>query len=102
MSTLHTVNKSPFATGALLSCIKHCKPGDAIMLFEDGVYGALSGSAVAEEVKAGLGDVSLYVLEGDVSARGIDAGKLLGEAKSVGYDGFVELVTGHDRTQSWL
>ena len=43
MSTLHTVNKSPFGNGTLLSCLNHCKPGDAVLLIEDGVYGALQG-----------------------------------------------------------
>ena len=102
MSTLHTVNKSPFSNGTLLSCLSHCKPGDAVLLFEDGVYGALAGSSVADAVTASLGEVTLYVLGGDVSARGIDAGKIVSEAKTVDYDGFVDLVTGHDRTQSWL
>lgn len=102
MSTLHTVNKSAFTNGALLSCLKHCKAGDAVLLIEDGVYGAIAGSALAGEVASGLSDVALYVLEGDVKARGIDASKILGEVKSVGYDGFVDLVAEHDRTQSWL
>lgn len=102
MSTLHTVNKSPFTNGALLSCLKHCKPGDAVILVEDGVYGALQGSSVSDAVSGSLGDVALYVLGGDASARGISAEKMLGEVKTVGYDGFVDLVTEHDRTQSWL
>ncbi len=44
MSTLHTVNKSPFATQALLSCLNHAKAGDAVLLIEDGVYGGLGGT----------------------------------------------------------
>ena len=102
MSTLHMVNKSPFTNGAFLSCLKHCKPGDAVLLIEDGVYAALAASAVAEEVKAAQGDVALYLLDGDAKARGIASGKTLGEVKPVGYDGFVDLVAEHDRTQSWL
>ena len=38
MSTLHTVNKSPFATQALLSCLNHAKAGDAILLERGGTY----------------------------------------------------------------
>ena len=102
MSTLHTVNKSPFTNGALLSCLKHCKAGDAVLLVEDGVYGAMVGTSVAEEVAAAAGNVSLYVLEGDAQARGVAGGKMMGEAKPVGYDGFVDLVAEHDRTQAWL
>lgn len=102
MSTLHTVNKSPFATGALASCLKHCKPGDAVLMLEDGVYGAIGGTDVAGQVKSAPDGVTLYVLDGDASARGIDTGKFLGEVQSVGYDGFVDLVAEHDRTQAWL
>ncbi len=48
---------------------QHCKPGDAVLLIEDGVYGALAGSSVAGAVADSLNDVTLYVLDGDVSAR---------------------------------
>lgn len=102
MSTLHTVNKSPFGNGALLSCLAHCKPGDAVLLVEDGVYGALDGAATSDAVRSALANVALYVLEGDATARGIDAAKMIGDIKTVGYDGFVDLVTEHARTQSWL
>ena len=102
MSTLHTVNKSPFTNGSLLSCLKHCKPGDAILLIEDGVYGALKGSTVADAVNENLRDVTIFLLGGDVRARGIKAEKILSEARTVEYDGYVDLVVEHDRTQSWL
>lgn len=102
MSTLHTVNKSPFTNGALSSCLGHCRPGDAVLLIEDGIYGAIAGSSLAQSMGANLEGVSLYVLEGDVSARGIDAGKLITGVTPVGYEGFVDLVAEHDRTQAWL
>lgn len=102
MSTLHTVNKSPFATQSLLSCINHCKDGDAILMIEDGVYGALDGSGMSDFVRQAAKKVSLYVIGADADARGLEASKLLSEVKSVGYDGFVDLVTEHDRTQAWL
>ncbi|WP_068111197.1 sulfurtransferase complex subunit TusB [Tropicimonas marinistellae] len=102
MSTLHTVNKSPFGDGALSSCIAHCKAGDGVLLIEDGVYGALAGSAISEAVVACSADVAFYRLEGDVAARGLPGAKLIRQVKPVGYDGFVDLVTEYDRTQSWL
>lgn len=102
MSTLHTVNKSPFADGALQSCIAHCKPGDGVLLIEDGVYGALAGSSITELVEARAADVAFYYLDGDAKARGLPAEKLLGGVKPVDYGGFVDLVADHDRTQSWL
>ena len=102
MSTLHTVNKSPFATQTLLSCLGHCQEGDAVLMIEDGVYGALAESGMSDLVKSRAGAVSLYVLSADASARGLAADRLLSEVKGVEYDGFVDLVTEHDRTQNWL
>ena len=102
MSTLHTVNKSPFSTQSLISCLGHCKDGDAVLMIEDGVYGGLSGTGLSETVRGLAGNVSLFVLSGDVEARGIDSAKLLSEVTAVDYAGFVDLVTQHDRTQSWL
>ena len=102
MSTLHTVNKSPFETQTLLSCLNHCKDGDAVLMIEDGIYGGLDGTGLSEIVKDSAARVTLYVLNEDVKARGIDPGRLLGEVTGVDYEGFVDLVTQHDRTQSWL
>lgn len=102
MSTLHTVNKSPFATQALLSCLNHCQDGDAVLMIEDGVYGGLPGTAVANEVKQKAGAVSIYVLTPDAEARGLGAERMAEGVSGVDYDGFVDLVTQHDRTQAWL
>ncbi len=102
MSTLHTVNKSPFATGALVSCLAHCKDGDGVLLIEDGVYGGLSGTSVADQVSQKAGSVTIYVLSPDADARGLASERLLEGVKGVDYDGFVDLVANHDRTQAWL
>lgn len=102
MSTLHTVNKSPFVNRTLESCLNHCKDGDAVLMIEDGVYGGLAGTAVSEIVAAKAGSVSIHVLTPDMEARGLSTDRLLDGITGVGYDGFVELVTKHDRTQSWL
>lgn len=102
MSTLHTVNKSPFATQALISCLNHARPGDAVLMIEDGVYGGLGGTGLTE-IMADFGKtVTLYVLSPDLAARGIDAGRLIGGIEGVDYSGFVDLVAKHDRTQAWL
>lgn len=102
MSTLHTVNKSPFATGSLLSCLAHCRDGDAVLMMEDGVYGALTDTGVASQVAEKVGGVSIYVLKSDTDARGLAEDRLIEGIESVDYDGFVDLVAGTDRTQSWL
>ncbi len=102
MSTLHTVNKSPFANQPLLSCLAHCTDGDAVLMIEDGVYGALANSNVSDRVQAKAATVSLYVLNPDADARGLPPEKRLGDVQAVDYDGFVDLAAGHDRTQAWL
>ncbi len=102
MSTLHTVNKSPFATQALISCLNHCKEGDTVLMFEDGVYGGLSGAGMSSMVENMGKKVALYVLSPDLAARGLDASRLIAGIKGTDYAGFVDLVAKHDRTQNWL
>lgn len=102
MSTLHTVNKSPFSTQTLISCLGHTQPGDAVLMIEDGVYGAIATSGVADVVRAHAKSVSIYVLGADATARGIAVERMIKDITSVEYDGFVDLVTQHDRTQNWL
>jgi tRNA 2-thiouridine synthesizing protein B len=102
MSTLHTVNKSPFASQSLQSCLNHAKDGDAILLIEDGVYGAAVGTQIADAVAHRSGTVAVYVLHGDMTARGIDAARLIAGIKSVDYSGFVTLAAESARTQAWL
>jgi len=102
MATLHTVNKSPFQNQTLLSCLGHTKPGDSVLLIEDGVYGAMAGTALSDAMSTMAADVTLYVLGGDLAARGIDAGRLAEGVKSVDYEGFVGLAADTDRTQNWL
>lgn len=102
MSTLHTVNKSPFGTGALQSALAHCKDGDAVLMIEDGVYGALSGTALTQIMEEKGKTVSLYALTPDVEARGLAKDKLQAGVQGVDYAGFVDLVAKYDRTQAWL
>jgi len=102
MSTLHTVNKSPFATQALISCLNHALPGDAVLLIEDGVYGGLGGTGLTEIVSELGRPVSLYVLTPDLDARGIAAERLMPGVTGVDYPGFVALVAENDRVQAWL
>jgi tRNA 2-thiouridine synthesizing protein B len=102
MSTLHTVNKSPFATQSLLSCLNHCKDGDAVLMIEDGVYGGLSGTGLTEIIAEKVKTVALFVLSPDLSARGIDDARVMSGVEGVDYAGFVDLVAKHDRTQAWL
>jgi tRNA 2-thiouridine synthesizing protein B len=98
---LHTVNKSPFERNALESCLGHVKKGSSILLYEDGIYGALTGTSFSKKLEAAMKNVSVYALESDVNTRGMQ-GKVLQGVKLVDYGGFVDLVAENDRVQAWL
>jgi tRNA 2-thiouridine synthesizing protein B len=98
---LHTVNKSPFTNNSLDSCLDCVGNGAAVLLIEDGVYGGLNGSKVADKVKAAMGKVTIYALSADVKARGV-ADKMIDGIKMVDYAGFVELAVENDKVHSWL
>lgn len=100
MSILHTVAKSPFQKSDLSSCLAHANSGDAVLLIEDGVYGAMAGTAVAEKVASA--DADIYVLGSDLAARGIAGEKVADGIKVIEYDGFVDLATKHKAVNSWL
>jgi tRNA 2-thiouridine synthesizing protein B len=102
MSTLHTVNQSPFAGNCLDSCLKFAGPGAAVLLIEDGVYAALSGTRVERQVRAALDRVKIYVLGPDLQARGLPAGRLIAGIAVVDYAGFVDLAAASRKVQAWL
>lgn len=101
MSILHTVNKSPFEKQSLSSCIAHASNGDAILMIEDAVYGAVSGTAAASQLEENK-NISIYALGPDLNARGLGEAKLAEGVSVVDYNGFVDLAIEHDKTQSWL
>ena len=102
MSTLHTVNKSPFDRNSLEACLRLAGKGNAVLLLEDGVYGAMQGSSAAGMVEKALADVSIYVLGADMKARGVDESKIIDGIKVVDYKGFVDLTVENDKVNAWL
>jgi tRNA 2-thiouridine synthesizing protein B len=101
MTILHTVNKSPFEKNSLASCLRLSKAGSAILFIEDGVYAAMPGNKVSDDVSAALADRKIYVLGPDMEARGV-AGKIIDGINVVDYNGFVDLVAENDTVQAWL
>ena len=101
-SMLHLINKSPFERTALESCLRLAQAGSSILLIEDGVYAALKNAAHADKIAGRLEDFSFYVLGPDVAARGLGDTPVIEGLTIVDYEGFVDLVAGHDVTQSWL
>ena len=60
---LHTVNKSPFLHKALESCLRSAKDGSAVLLIEDGVYGALKGTEYTPVVEGAMKTKKFYALD---------------------------------------
>ena len=102
MAMLHTVNKSPFERNSLKSCISMAKSGSSILLIEDGIFGALKGTAATDMVSGAMGGVTFYVLGPDLAARGMTEDQLIDGIKVVDYEGFVDLTAEHENVQAWL
>ena len=99
---LHLVNKSPFEKTTLQSCLRLAKKDSAVLLIEDGVYAALKGTAVSDEIASRVKEIAFYALGPDIAARGLSESPLIDGVQVVDYGGFVDLVAEHDATQSWL
>lgn len=98
---LHIVNKSPSQTRSLESCLRMAQPGSAVLLIEDGVYGATTGSSSEAAVRGAAAKVKFFALKPDMEARGVTARALDG-VTLVDYGGFVDLVAEHGTPNSWL
>lgn len=102
MAMLHIVNKSPFERVAFDSCVDHASEGDSILMIEDAAVGAVDGTAFSDKLKAAMADKSVYVLGGDLAARGMSEDRIIDGIQVVDYAGFVDLTAENEKTQSWL
>lgn len=101
MTTLHTVNKSPFTHSTLMSCIQVCGGNDGILLLEDGVFGGLKTAPCADELTQLIQKgVKIFALSTDVKARGLHE-KIREDIVVTDYSGFVQLSMEHRCVQSW-
>jgi tRNA 2-thiouridine synthesizing protein B len=98
---LHIVNKSPFQTNSLDSCLRMAKPGSALLLIEDAVVAATVGSATEARIRQACGTLKVYALQPDMDARGLTP-KAVDGVTLVDYGGFVDLTVEHTVTNSWL
>ena len=101
MSMLHTVNKSPFNSDGLSSCLRCALAGSSVLLIEDGVYAARRGTQYEALVQEALKDKKIYALQPDLEARGVQS-NLIDGIELVDYAGFVDLTTDHESVQAWL
>lgn len=96
---LYTINKSPLMFGNLNSALR-IAPADApILLYEDGVYAAVAGTASEDTIRQALEQHPVYALQADLEARGLTS--LVTGIQIIDYDGFVELIEEH-HVVPWL
>ena len=95
--SLHTWNKADWRHGVFDTCRAALADGDALLLFEDGVYVLLR-----EDCMAALAGTSATVLalDADLAARGISA-KIPAAVTVIDYTEFVRLSLQHDRVINW-
>lgn len=91
---LYMVNKSPVMTNNLTTCLQIAPEGEPILLYEDGVYGAMDGGRFSEQLQVALAHHPIYALDADLEARGIQ--RLVEGVQVIDYGGFVGLVEEHD------
>lgn len=96
---LNTINKSPFANNSFETSSRFFQPGDPILFIEDGVYAVQANNKFSNALRDILKNNPVYALGPDLNARGIS--EITAGVKSIGYDGFVELVEDH-QVNSWL
>ena len=99
---LHTVNKSPFEKNSLESCLRFARQGHSILLFEDGVYGALKGTRLEGLLTEASKSYNIYVLVPDLEARGMRSDNVIDGIKDTDYAGFVDLVAASKNVQAWV
>lgn len=103
MSTLHTVNKSPFERNSLDTCLTLAGENSTVLLIEDGVAGALQNTTAAPSISDAMSSgVKFAVLGEDLNARGLSTDRVINGISVVDYAGFVQLAADHDNVQSWL
>jgi len=95
---LHS-DKSPFLHGNLESCLRFAPAGVPILLYEDGVYAAASGTRLEALIREAAQHHVVYALEADLQARGIS--RLAEGVQVIDYRGFVDLVAEHN-VAPWL
>mgnify|MGYP006168780673 FL=1 len=94
---LHTVNK----TGDCLSrCLSMASQDDAVLLIEDGIYGAIDNSVNQHTWKSLPSGMSCYALVEDLEVRGI-SDKMLPQISPADWALFVSLTAEYDKVISW-
>ncbi len=96
---LHTINKSPFASNTLESCLRFVQKDDVILLLEDGVYAALARTSKSHMIETAVKTHAVYAIRADIKARAVET--LINGVQLADYNDFVRLLEVH-RSNAWL
>ncbi len=96
---LHTINKSPFETSTMETCLRFLQPGDPVLFIEDGVYAVQASNRFSPMIEALQKINPVFALQPDLSARGIDS--VADGVGTIDYEGFVGLVEEH-QVNTWF
>lgn len=94
---LYTLLQSPWQCD-LDSLLLLMQEGDDLLLLQDGVTAALTGSQMLTKLSAS--PAMLWVLEEDVAARGL-AEQISTKVARLDYNGFVALTAKHQQQVAW-
>lgn len=94
---LYTLLQSPWQCD-LDSLLLLLQEGDDLLLLQDGVSAALAGSQML--IKLSASPATLWVLEEDVGARGLDE-QISTNVARLDYTGFVEMTAKHPQQVAW-
>ncbi len=95
MPTLFVLSHAPHTDPLEGRRLDMARTGDAVVLIEDAVYaaGAVETPLSPHLNEAAARGISLYVLEPDLQARGMET-----DLPVVDYDGLVDLIAEYDRS----
>lgn len=97
---LHIINKTNFIESQNLSVLQVIKPEDALLFLADGVYLLHKTNPHVEILLSHIDSERIFVLEPDVTARGLKD-LINNEIKLVDYDDFVVLTEQYHPTMNW-
>lgn len=98
---LHILRHSPYSDTRLASCLRAVSSGQSLLLIEEAVYSLLPGTATRDALEQLPSNISLYVLENDLLARGLTLEVVASRVQTTDYLGMVELCANHAKVVSW-
>lgn len=97
---LHIIRHSFSESESLKNCLTVYKPHDVLLLIENGVFCALSGTASGDQLAQLASQQSIFVLTPHATERGV-LDRLIDETQLIDFEGFVDLVVQQYPVMYW-